>query len=100
MKRILALSIVSALAMACTMSGTASARDDGAVAAAAIGGLAVGAIIGSQAAQPRAYYGGPGYVDQPVVYERREIYRDCHTEREQVVDQYGYVHTRKIRVCD
>ena len=99
MKRILAITIVSALAMLGAVSGPASARDDGAVAAGVIGGLAVGAIIGSQAAQPqRNYYGGPGYVDQPVVYEQR--YRECHIEREQVVDQYGYVRTRKIRVCD
>jgi hypothetical protein len=100
MSRILAIAVVSAAVMACGVSGPASARDDGAVAAGVLGGLAVGAIIGSQAAQPqRNYYGGPGYANQPVVYERREM-RECHIEREQVVDQYGYVHNRRIQVCD
>ena len=38
----------------------AFARDGGAVAAGVIGGLAVGAIIGSQV--DRGDYGGPGYI--------------------------------------
>ncbi len=99
MSRILAIAVVSAVVLSCAVSSPASARDDGAVAAGVLGGLAVGAIIGSQAA-PRNYYSGPAYVDQPVVYEQREIYRECHMEREQFVDQYGYMRTRRIRVCD
>jgi len=100
MSRILTIAVVSALAMSCVVSSPASARDDGALAAGIIGGLAVGAIVGSQVQQPRNYYSGPAYVDQPVVYERREMYRDCHMEREQFVDSYGYMRTRRIRVCD
>ena len=100
MSRILTIAIVSTLAMSCAVSSPASARDDGAVAAGVLGGLAVGAIIGSQVQQPRNYYTGPAYVDQPVVYERRGIYRDCHMEREQFVDAYGYMRTRRIQVCD
>ena len=75
-------------------SQPAFARDGGAVAAGVIGGLAVGAIIGSQA--NRGYYGGPGYY-QP---EYQPVYNNCRIEREQVVDQYGRYHTRRIRVCD
>jgi hypothetical protein len=97
MNRVLAITIVSAVAISCAVSKPASARDDGAVAAGVLGGLAAGAIIGSQA--QRNYYSGPGYVDQPG-YERREMYRECHIEREQVVDSYGYVRTRRIQVCD
>lgn len=95
MKRIIAIAAVSALALSFATSNPASAHDDGAVAAGVLGGLAVGAIIGSQA-QPRYY----APADQPVYYQRREIYRDCHTEREQFVDAYGYMRTRRIRVCD
>jgi len=97
MKRILVIAAVSALALSFAASNPASARDDGAVAAGVLGGLAVGAIIGSQA--QRNYYGGPGYVDQPV-YERSDRYRECHIERQEVVDSYGYVRLRKIQVCD
>jgi hypothetical protein len=97
MNRVLAITIVSAVVISCAVSKPASARDDGAVAAGVLGGLAVGAIIGSQA--QRNHYSGPGYVDEPV-YERREMYRECHIERQQVVDSYGYVRTRRIQVCD
>ena len=98
MKRVLAIAVVSAVVISCAVSKPAWARDDGAVAAGVLGGLAVGAIIGSQV-QPRGYYSGPGYYEEPV-YERREIYRECHMERQQVVDSYGYVRWRRIQVCD
>ena len=42
----------------------AFARDDGAVAAGVIGGLAVGAIVGSQV--NRGYYDGPGYMSRVI----------------------------------
>ncbi len=96
MLKVMTLAAVSALALAATVSSPpAYARNNGgAVAAGVIGGLAVGAIIGSQA--NRGYYnGGPGYEEgyQPV-------YTNCRTERERFVDQYGRYHTRRIRVCD
>jgi hypothetical protein len=97
MSRILAIAAVSAVVMSCVVTGPASARDDGAIVGGIIGGLAVGAIIGSQA--PRNYYSGPAYVEEPV-YQRREIYRECHIERQQLVDPYGNVRTRRIQVCD
>ena len=98
MKRIMALAAVSVFALSFTASDPASARDDGAVAAGVLGGLAVGAIIGSQA-QPRNYYNGPGYVGEPV-YERREQYRECHVERQEWEDRYGNLRVRHIQVCD
>ena len=66
----------------------------GAVAAGVVGGLAVGAIIGSQA--NRGYYGGPGYYES----DYQPAYRECHTERQQVEDGYGNVRLRRVRVCD
>ena len=96
MKRIFALATVSALALSFAASNPASAMDDGAVAAGVLGGLAVGAIIGSQT--QRNSYSGPSYVQEPVYEQRR--YRECHIERQEVVDPYGYVRIRRVRVCD
>jgi hypothetical protein len=89
--------IIAALATAVTSAVTytpAQARD-GAVAAGVVGGLAAGAIIGSAASQ-RNYYTGPAYVEPSY----SPVYGACHTEREQIVDQWGNVRIRRIRVCD
>ena len=96
MLKFVTLSAAAALALALTASQPAIAGGNGgAIAAGVVGGLAVGAIIGSQA--NRGYYGGPGYYgDQAYA----PVYSNCRTEREQVVDQYGRYHTRRIRVCD
>jgi hypothetical protein len=73
----------------------ASAHDNGgAIAAGVIGGLAVGAIVGSQT---NGGYYGPGYYGDPAY---QPVYSNCRVEREQVVDQYGRYRTRRIRVCD
>ena len=95
MLKFIALAAVSALAVT-AVTLPASAHDNGgAIAAGVVGGLAVGAIIGSQA--NHGYYGGgPGYYEQGY----QPVYSNCRTEREQVVDQYGRYHTRRIRVCD
>ena len=96
MLKFVTLSAAAALALALTASQPAIAGGNGgAIAAGVVGGLAVGAIIGSQA--NRGGYYGPGYYgDQPY----QPVYSNCRTEREQVVDQYGRYHTRRIRVCD
>jgi hypothetical protein len=94
MLKVVSLTAIATLALAVTAASQPAFARDGAVAAGVIGGLAVGAIIGSQA--NRGYYGGPGYY-QP---EYQPVYNNCRTEREQVVDQYGRYHTRRIRVCD
>ena len=95
MLKIISLSAVAALALAVTAtSQPAFARNGGAIAAGVIGGLAVGAIIGSQA--NRGYYDGPGYYESGY----QPVYNSCHTERLAVEDGYGNVHMRRVRVCD
>ena len=77
MLKAITLVAIAALAVAVTTTPQpAFARDGGAVAAGVIGGLAVGAIIGSQA--NRGYYGGPGYYESGY----QPSYRECHTERQ------------------
>jgi len=97
MLKVITLAAVSAVALTVAVSQPAYARNNGgAIAAGVVGGLAVGAIVGSQA--NRSYYGGPGYYDNSYAYQ--PVYSGCRIEREQVVDQYGRYHTRRIRVCD
>src|SRR5271169_3343298 len=94
MLKVISLTALAALAVAAIATPRpAFARDGGAIAAGVIGGLAVGAIIGSQA--NRGYYGGPGYYESGY----QPGYRECHTERE-VEDGYGNVRMRRVRVCD
>jgi hypothetical protein len=68
---------------------SAQARNDGAVAAGIIGGLAVGAMIGSAAAN-----NGPVYRPAPVYYGPR-----CYWARQQVWDGFGWRWSR-VRVCN
>ena len=85
------------LAAALTLSVTAApqpalAHDGGAVAAGVIGGLAVGAIVGSQMNRDEGYgYREHGYY--------RAGYRQCHIERQDYEDRYGRLHVRNVRVC-
>lgn len=66
----------------------------GAVAAGIIGGLALGAIIGSQA-RGGYYYGGPyAYAPGPVYYAPR-----CYWTRQRFWDGYGGWYVRRVRVC-
>ena len=95
MKKIFAIAAATAMALSVAgISTPASAGDGGAVAAGVIGGLAVGAIVGSQAqrgyAEPSYGYG----------YEPRYRYSRCHTERQEVADYYGNYRIRRVRVCD
>jgi hypothetical protein len=95
MLKVISLSAVAALALAVTATSQpafAGGRD-GAVAAGIIGGLAAGAIIGSQV---NGGYYGPGYYEQG--YQPVDGY--CHIERQQFEDRYGNLRTRRVRVCD
>ena len=96
MLKFMTLTAVAALALAVTSSSQPAfaGGNGGAVAAGVVGGLAVGAIIGSQA--NRGYYGGPGYYESGY----QPVYGGCHTERQQVEDGYGRVHIQRVRVCD
>ena len=96
MKSIITLAAVSVLSLSVSGASQPAFARDGAIAAGVIGGLAAGAIIGSQ---QRNYYSGPSYVDQPA-YVVEPQYRACHTERQEVVDAYGNVRMRRVRVCD
>ena len=75
MLKIMTVAAITALALGVTVAPQpAKARDDGAVAAGVIGGLAVGAIVGSQV--NRGHYGGPGYYES----DYQPVYRGgCHT---------------------
>lgn len=89
------ITLVAIAAMAVTVTATvqpAFAHDDGAVAAGVIGGLAVGAVVGSQIDRDRDYRD----------YDRgyRRHYSDCRIERQEVTDRYGREHLRRVRVCD
>jgi uncharacterized membrane protein len=96
MFKTITLAAVSALALVIMVAPRPAAANDagGAIAAGVIGGLAVGAIVGSQA--NRGYYGGPGYYQSGY----QPVYGACHIERQQVVDRYGNYHVRRVRVCD
>jgi hypothetical protein len=94
MLKIITVVAVSALALGVTIAPQpAQARNDGLVAGAVIGGLALGAVAASQ---PRGYYGGPGYYESGY----QPVYGACHTERQQFEDGYGRIRTRRVRVCD
>jgi hypothetical protein len=93
MLKVITLVAIAALAVAVTAAPKpAFARDDGAVAAGVIGGLAVGAIVGSQIDRDRDYR------DHDRGYRRH--YSDCRIERQEVTDRYGREHLRRVRVCD
>jgi hypothetical protein len=94
MIKIVTVAAIAALALtAAVMPQPAQARD-GAIAAGVVGGLAVGAIVGSQA--NRGYYGGPSYYDNGY----QPVYGACHTERQEFEDGYGRIRVRRVRVCD
>jgi hypothetical protein len=96
MLKVISLSAVAALAVAVTVTSQpafAGGGRNGAIAAGVIGGLAVGAIIGSQA---NGGYYGPGYYESGY----QPVYGRCHTERQQVEDGYGNIRIQRVRVCD
>jgi len=82
-----ALSLAAAVV---AMPKSAQADNNGAVAAGVIGGLAVGAMIGSAAAANN----GPYYQPAPVYYGP-----PCHWARQRVWDGFGWRWTR-VRVCN
>ena len=86
MFKVLTVAAVATLALAVTVTPKpALARDGGAVAAGVIGGIAAGAIIGSQMNRDDGY---------------RRRYRECRIERQDYEDRYGRLHVRRVRVCD
>jgi hypothetical protein len=87
------IAAVAALALAVTVSSQPAFARGGALAAGIIGGVAVGAIIGSQA---NGGYYGPGYYESGY----QPVYSNCRIERQQVEDGYGRIRIQRVRVCD
>ncbi len=95
MKTLTVLAAVGTIAIAAVAApAPAEARNNGAaVAAGVVGGLALGAIVGSQAnrgyyaSEPAPYYYGTPYA------------RSCYVTRERVWTDRG-PRWRKVRVCD
>jgi hypothetical protein len=86
MLKIIAVVAVSALTLAATFTPKPAEARGGEIAAGVIGGLAVGAIVGSQMNRDDGYY--------------RTGYRECRIERRDWEDRYGRLHVRNVRVCD
>jgi hypothetical protein len=93
LSEIVAVSVMT-LAASVTSQPAFARNNGGAVAAGVVGGLAVGAIIGSQA--NRNYYNGPAYYESGY----QPVYQNCRTERQRFEDQYGRLRVQRVRVCD
>ena len=91
MLKIMTVAAVAALALAVTVAPQPALAENGAIAAGAVGGLAVGAIVGSQINRDEGYRERHYY---------HADYRGCHTERREFEDRYGRIHVRRVRVCD
>ena len=72
----------------------AEARHGGAIAAGVIGGLAIGALIGSAASAPYYAY-TPGYYGGPAYYGG---YGGCYWTRQRFWDGWGW-RVRRVQVC-
>ncbi len=90
MKNLIALAAVAALTATVTFAPQPALADNGRIAAGVIGGLAVGAVVGSQI---NRNHDGPRY-------RNRAYARDCYIERRDYEDRYGRLHVRKVRVCN
>lgn len=88
MLKMITISAIAALTLAVAAAPKPAQAEGGRIAAGVIGGLAVGAIVGSQVNR-----GDDGY-------RHRSHYRDCRIERQDYEDRYGRLHVRNVRVCD
>jgi hypothetical protein len=100
MRKALIVATAAALAFAGTVSQPAQAGDrGGAIAAGVLGGLAVGAMVGAAASQPR-YAPPPAYVVDEPVYAAPPP-RCYWTRGEPTWDGYRGVWVRpRVHVCD
>jgi hypothetical protein len=89
-----AIAAAATLGLAAIAAPQQAEARGGALAAGIIGGLAVGAIVGSAAAHG-PYYGGPAYYGPaPVYYGPR-----CYWTRQRVWTGYGW-NWGRVRVCN
>jgi hypothetical protein len=91
MMKIMTIAAVAAMTLAVTVAPKPAQAENGAIAAGVIGGLAVGAIVGSQVNR-----NDDGYRNR----RHRAYYRDCRIERHDWEDRYGRLHVRRVKVCD
>lgn len=95
MKTLTALAAAGTMALAAiAVPAPAQARNEGAIAAGVVGGLAVGALIASSANR-NSYAYSPG----PTYYYDGPAYRHCYITRQQVWTYYG-PRWQRVRVCD
>ena len=102
MKTLTALTTAGVIAAAAVaVPAPAQAGNDGAIVGAAVGGLAVGALIGSQyRPYPYGYGYGYGYAaPSPVYYGGPYAYSRCHIVRQKVWTNHGPT-WRRVRVCN
>jgi hypothetical protein len=92
MMKFVTLAAVAALTVTAAIAPVPAKADNGRIAAGVIGGLAVGAIVGSQINR------NDGYRDDG--YRSRAYARDCYIERRDYEDRYGRLHVRNVRVCN
>ena len=88
MMKFVTLAAVAALTMTVAIAPKSALAENGQIAAGVIGGLAVGAIVGSQVNRNDGYYRTRGYA------------RDCYIERRDYDDRYGRLQVRNVRVCN
>jgi hypothetical protein len=101
MRKALIVAAAAAIAVAGTVSQPAHAGDrGGAIAAGVLGGLAVGAMVGAAASQPRYAPPPPAYVVDEPVYAAPPP-RCYWTRGEPTWDGYRGVWVRpRVQVCD
>lgn len=92
MLKIATAAVAASLALAVVIAPKAALAENGEIAAGVIGGLAVGAIVGSQMNRDEGYRGDGN--------RHRARYRECRIERRDFEDRYGRIHIRRVRVCD
>jgi len=107
-KTLTALAVTATLAIAAVAAPQPAQARDGAIAAGIIGGLAVGAIIGSAVAGPRdhGYYRHDRpephyYRPAPAYYRSAPAYyrADCYWTQQRVWNGYRW-QLRRAQVCD
>ena len=90
MKKFIVVAALAALTMTAAIAPQPALADNGRIAAGVVGGLAVGAIVGSQLNRN----------DDGYRYRTRAYARECYIERRDYEDRYGRLHVRNVRVCN
>jgi len=104
MKRIASVCVAAATLASVTLAGAAPAearwRAGPAFALGAVGGLALGSAIAAGARPAYGYAPAPAYGYAPVYGEGPAYGPDCYTVRRRMVDEFGDVYIRRVRVCE